>query len=169
MSTFSILFLATTHNATAFGDLANITSDLSPSTARPSSDAHITITLHNHNNRSLTVTSVDLQIYADSSFVAPDTHYHLFTGSAVVPSQGEQDFSIDARLPNYLGYCSAIVSFGGFLQGDSNISIGIATSSIFLDPTIPPSFSSLLPLIVIGAILVIAVIAVVVYVVLKKH
>lgn len=164
-----ILLVPTSHDVAAFGELTNVNSSLSPSSARPSSSAHISITLYNNNNRSLEITTVDLQIYESMFFSDISTHYHVFTGAQVIPSGGSGEFGLDAKLPNYLGTCSVTIAISGTLEGDSDSSVGLTTSSIFLDPTIPISFSDLLPFIVVGAILVIAVLAAVFYLIFRKQ
>jgi hypothetical protein len=155
-------------NASGFDELSGLGVRLSPEEARPSSNTHISVALTNYNNRSLTVTSVDLQIYLATTPSSPCTSYHLFTGAEPISAGGNHTFSVEARLPNYPWECSATVMITGILEGDSNQSIGVVSTGILLDPSMPLSFFEILPIIILGGVLVIAAVVVIVYLALRR-
>ena len=162
------LLLLTSCNANAIGSLTNVRGDIVPSSARPGSHVHLVITLTNYENRSLTVYSISLQIYQGIFPEGASVSNSIFSGSEVIPSGGSHDFGVDATLPRNLGSCSVLITVLGILQGDNESSVGLISTSILMDPTIPPSLSDILPIIIVVAAFVIIVLAVVLYVIFRK-
>lgn len=157
-----MLVVPCTSPVAAFEEMSGVTTSISPSEATGGSNMDLVVTVHNQNNRSLTVTSLTVQIYNGPFLVSSNENqmYHINPTDALVPANGSKAFKVPGNAPNYVGPCGVFVSIGGLFDDDENASVGVFSGSITLNPNVG-GFIAMGMLIVLVTIIVIVVVAVI--------
>lgn len=150
--------------ATAFEEMSGVTMTMSPSEATSGGDMDLVVTLFNNNDRSLSISTLTVQIYNGMFLGQTDDYemYHINPADAVVPANGSKDFRVPGNAPDYIGMCAVAVTIAGVFDGDENASFDLFSSSITLNPNAGGFIAT--GLLLIFAPLIIAVVAVVVVV-----
>ncbi len=167
LALIAALAIAATPPASAIDQMAGVTMTMVPAEADSGGKMGLNVTLHNHNDRSLTITSLTVQIYNGNMMFSSSSEnkmYHINPENGLVPANGSREFAVPGNAPDYLGMCSVTVTIAGILDGDENASIGLFTSSIFLNPNVGGFvLAGVLLLIVPVAIIVVVVVLAVLY------
>jgi hypothetical protein len=155
----------------AFDDMTNVAIEVTPSETTEGAMTLFSVTVHNGNDRSLVVGSITIQIFEGSMMVSDPT-YKLYTvdvKDGMVPGQGTRTFEHRGSAPDFFGMCSVLVTITGTPEGSTNMSFGMQSTSIWIEPSIFGTMGISFLLIVLLIIIFPAVIIVAVVLVLRKN
>lgn len=163
--------LAVSAPASGFDELTGCTMEFAPVEMDQARSTHFTVTIHNNNNRSLTVTSMTMQITNGFMHGMSDDFrlYQVSTIDGIIPAGGSKQFGHDGIAPDFIGQCSVIVTISGILEGSDNTSIGLFTASTMLNPTMPVGLISLGILLLVIAVVVIIAVVILIVVLMGKN
>lgn len=96
----------------------------------------------NHNNRSLLVTVMTVQVYnGHAGWTEENQRYVVDVSDGLVPANGSKTFDVSGKAPKYVGSCSVTVVIAGIFDGDENASISGMMTYMTLNPNVGASSS----------------------------
>jgi hypothetical protein len=126
-----------TSQASAFEEMTGVTMLVSPSEANSGGDLDMTVTVANHNNRSLLVTVMTVQVYnGHAGWTEENQRYVVDVSDGLVPANGSKTFDVSGKAPKYVGSCSVTVVIAGIFDGDENASISGMMTYMTLNPNV---------------------------------